>query len=118
MLKPGTYPPLPRIWLAAEAVVTVGATVETGNALLVAAALPAARLPAHVLAVRDEGNGQLVVQLLAGPELRLGDAGNLAVKLAVAAAILPHAADASYIDVSVPTRAVAGYANSQVSGQG
>jgi cell division protein FtsQ len=120
MLKPGSYPPLPRIWLAAETDVAVGATVETGNAVPVAAALPAAHLPARVLAVRDDGAGQLVLQLVGGREVRLGDLSNLAVKLAVAAAVLPHALDAAYVDVSVPSRPVAGYstANSQVSGQG
>jgi cell division protein FtsQ len=122
LLKPGSYPPLPRIWLAAETDVSVGASVQTGNALQVAAALPAAHLPAHVLAVRDDGGGGLVVQLAGGREIRLGDLGNLAVKLAVAAVVLPHAQDALYVDVSVPTRPVAGYTptspNSQVSGQG
>jgi len=122
-LRPGSYPPLPRIWLAAETDVSVGASVETGDAITVAAALPAAHLPAHVLAVRDDGGGQLVVQLPGGREIRLGDVSNLAVKLAVAAAVLPHARDALYVDVSVPTRPVAGYStatpsNSQVSGQG
>ena len=122
LLKPGSYPPLPRIWLAAETDVSVGAPVETGDALRVAAALPSAHLPAHVLAVRDDGGGQLVLQLAGRREIRLGDLGNLAVKLAVVAAVLPHARDALYIDVSVPTRPVAGYsaatANAQVSGQG
>lgn len=121
-LQPGSYPPLPRIWLAAETDVAVGSPVETGDAIRVAAALPAAHLPAHVLAVRDDGGGQLVVQLTGGREVRLGDASNLLVKLAVAAAILPHADGAAYVDVSVPTRAVAGYStvtdNAQVSGQG
>ena len=45
----------------------------------------------------------------------------IAVKLAVAAAILPRSEGALYVDVSVPTRAVAGYATgneSQVSAGG
>jgi cell division protein FtsQ len=125
-LTPGSYPPLPRIWLAAETPVTVGAQVETGNAIPVASALETARFPRHVLAVRGDANGQVVLQLAAGKEVRLGDTTNLAVKLAVAAAVLPHATDARYVDVSVPTRAVAGYpvsrsaalGNSQLSGQG
>jgi cell division protein FtsQ len=120
-LRPGTYPPLPRIWLAAETDVAVGAPVETGEAVTVATALRGAHFPAHVLSVRDAGAGQLVIQLAGGLEIRLGDLSNLAVKLAVAAAIVPKSAGASYIDVSVPTRAVAGYpdgaSNSQVSGQ-
>jgi cell division protein FtsQ len=122
LLKSGSYPPLPRIWLAAETDVSVGASVETGDAVRVAAALPAAHLPAHVLAVRDDGGGQVVLELAGGHEIRLGDLTNLAVKLAVAAVVLPRARDAVYIDVSVPTRPVAGYsttaANAQVSGQG
>ena len=123
VLRPGSYPPLPRIWLAAETEVSVGASVETGDAIRVAGALPAAHVPARVLAVRDDGGGQLVVQLAGGREIRLGDLSNLAVKLAVAAAVLPRAQDALYVDVSVPTRPVAGYStappsNIQVSGQG
>ena len=122
-LRPGAYPPLPRIWVAAETDVTVGASVETGDSIEVAGALRAAHLPAHVLAVRDDGGGQLVVQLAGGREVRLGDLSNLAVKLAVAGTVLPHAQDALYVDVSVPTRPVAGYStdppsNLQVSGQG
>ncbi len=128
-LGAGSYPPLPRIWLAAETEIAVGGTVETGRALLVAAALQAEHPRMHVLAVRDDGNGQLVLQVAGGGEVRLGDTSNLALKLAVAAAILPRAEDALYVDVSVPTRAVAGFQNgstpsssygaeSQVSGQG
>ena len=118
-LAPGSYPPLPRIWLAAETGVTVGARVETGRALTVATVLRTARFPVHVLAVRDDGDGQVVLQVSGGRDVRLGDTANLNVKLAVAAAVLPHATDALYVDVSVPTRAVAGYpADSQPSGQG
>ncbi|HEX3454643.1 MAG TPA: FtsQ-type POTRA domain-containing protein [Gaiellaceae bacterium] len=121
-LRPGTYPPLPRIWLAAETDVTVGAPIETGDAIRVATALRGAHFPAHVLSVQDDGGGRLVIELAGGREVRLGGLSNLAVKLAVAAAIVPQSTGASYIDVSVPTRAVAGYSNgssdSQVSGQG
>ncbi len=132
-LQPGSYLPLPRIWLAAETEVTVGAPVATGDAIRVAAALRDAHFPGRVLSVRDDGGGKLMLQLASGREVRLGDGSNLPVKLAVAAAILPRSVGASYVDVSVPTRAVAGYAssapaptgappaggaNTQVSGQG
>ena len=128
-LGPGSYPPLPRVWLAAETEVAVGGTVETGRALVVAAALKAQHPRMHALAVRDDGDGQLVLQVTGGREVRLGDTSNLALKLAVAAAVLARAQDALYVDVSVPTRAVAGFQNgstppstygaeSQVSGQG
>jgi cell division protein FtsQ len=133
VLQPGSYPPLPRIWLAAETDVTVGATVATGYAVRVADALREAHFPGRVLSVRDDGGGQLVLQLQSGREVRLGDMSNMAVKLAVAAAVLPRSEGAAYVDVSVPTRAVAGYptaapglattvpatpGNTQVSGQG
>lgn len=125
-LEPNSYPPLPRIWLAAETAVTVGAPIETGKALTVATALRTARFPVHVVGIRDDGAGQVVLQVAGGREVRLGDTSNLRVKLAVAAAILPRATDALYVDVSVPTRAVAGYqtgdasasVNPQPSGQG
>jgi hypothetical protein len=45
----------------------------------------------------------------------LGDATNLRLKLAVAARIVPTAAGARYVDVTVPERAVAGY-DSQAAG--
>lgn len=108
-LKEGSYPPLPRIWLAAETDVNVGAYVDAGDALRVAAALPAAHLPVRALAVQDYGGGRLVVQLAGGREIRLGSLANLAVKLAVAAVVLPRARGALYVDVSVPTRPVAGH---------
>jgi cell division septal protein FtsQ len=111
-LAAGSYPPLPRIWLAAETPVTVGAPLETGQALTVATALRTAHFPVHVLAVRDDGDGQVVLQVAGGRELRLGDTSNLRVKLAVGAAVLARATDATYVDVSVPTRAVAGYQSS------
>src|SRR5207245_1537764 len=78
-LEPGSLPPLPRIWLAAETQVTVGSPVATGDAVRVAAALRDARFPGRVLSVRDDGGGQLVLQLASGREIRLGDVSNLAV---------------------------------------
>jgi cell division septal protein FtsQ len=109
VLQPGSYPPLPRIWLAAETDVTVGAPVATGDAVRVAAALRETHFPGRVLSVRDDGGGQLVLQLESGREVRLGDISNMLVKLAAAAAVLPRSEGAAYVDVSVPTRAVAGY---------
>jgi cell division protein FtsQ len=118
-LGAGPYPALPRLWLPAATDVSVGGSIEAPQALQVAAALRGARLP-HVLAVRGVAGHDLVVELVGGRELRLGDASNLALKLAVAAAILPRAEGARYVDVSVPARVVAGYdptsANSQPSG--
>lgn len=120
----GAYPALPRLWLAAETDVAVGGSVRVGDALQVAAALRADRFAPHVLSLHAEGKGQLALELTSGREVRLGDLSNLAVKLAVATAVLPRAPGAAYVDVSVPSRAVAGYStsppadNAQVSGQG
>jgi len=115
-LPPGSYPPLPRIWLAAGTDVTVGAPVATGDAVSVAAALREAHFPGHVMSVRDDGGGQVVLQLESGREVRLGDVSNLHVKLAVAAAVLPRSEGAAYLDVSVPSRAVVGYSTAASPG--
>lgn len=121
-LQTGSYPPLPRIWLAAGTDVNVGAHVATGDAIHVASTLGRVHFPSRVLAVSQDASGQLVLQLGSGREVRLGDLSNLPLKLAVAAAILPRSQGALYVDVSVPTRAVAGYATTatqpQVSSQG
>jgi hypothetical protein len=58
-------------------------------------------------------SGALVFGLRSGLELRLGDASDLALKLAVAARILPLlGGSADYLDVSLPARPVAGSASS------
>jgi hypothetical protein len=61
------------------------------------------------------GDGQLTLVLASGTELRLGDSGDLRLKLSIAKQILPLAGGAAYVDVSVPERPVAGY-KSQVGG--
>ena len=50
-----------------------------------------------------------------GHGVRLGDSGDLRLKLSIAKQILPLAGGAAYVDVSVPERPVAGY-KSQVGG--
>ena len=72
------------------------------------APLAGARFPARV-ADRAGDRQELTLVLRSGLELRLGDAGDLRLKLAVARRILllPGAATAAaYIDVSVPERPV------------
>jgi cell division protein FtsQ len=113
-LRAGSYPPLPRIWLDAGADVTVGAPVDsTADLVRVASLLARFRLPEKVLSVQRSSDGGLALELRGGREVRLGDTSNLPAKLAVAAAILPRATAATYVDVSVPTRVVAGYAVGQ-----
>ena len=78
--------------------------------------LRGAPLPGGVVVV-EAGAKELTLVLASGFQLRLGDGGDLRLKLAIAARILPLATGGSYIDVSVPERPVAS-ADSQVASQG
>jgi cell division septal protein FtsQ len=114
---------LPRVWVGKDAAVKVGAmlTPESGGIAATALApLAGIAFPAHVRAVRAK-ESELTLVLGSGVELRLGDVGDLRLKLAVARQLLllegPQP-DATYIDVSVPERPVVGGGHSQVQGQG
>jgi cell division protein FtsQ len=110
------YPRLPRIWLPASADVSVNATLAGVGAMGVAAVAPLRTLRLNV-PVRQvvAGEGELTLVLGSGTRLRLGDTGDLRLKLAIARKILPLTHGALYVDVSVPERPVAGY-DSQVEG--
>jgi cell division protein FtsQ len=115
-LEKRPYPRLPRIWLPAGVDVAVNSTLGGVGAKGVAAVAPLR--PLHLAAsVRQvlTGDGQLTLELASGTQLRLGDSGDLRLKLAIAKQLLPLTAGAAYVDVSVPERPVAGY-NSQVGG--
>jgi ferric-dicitrate binding protein FerR (iron transport regulator) len=60
-------------------------------------------------------DGELTLVLASGTQLRLGNSGDLRLKLAIAKQLLPLTTGAAYVDVSVPERPVAGY-NPQVGG--
>ena len=110
------YPRLPRIWLPASADISVNATLAGVGAMGVAAVAPLRAL--HLVApVRQvvAGDGELTLVLSSGTRLRLGDTGDLRLKLAIARKLLPLTHGAAYVDVSVPERPVAGY-DSQVKG--
>jgi cell division protein FtsQ len=110
------YPNLPRIWVPASTDVAVNTTLGGPAAMGVAAVAPLRpmRIGASVRQV-DTGNGELTLVLRSGTELRLGDSGDIRLKLAIAKQILPKTSGARYVDVSVPERPVAGY-NPQVAG--
>lgn len=110
------YPHLPRIWLPASADVAVNATLDGAGAMGVAAVAPlrALRIPVGVRQVLT-GDEELTLVLSSGTKLRLGDTGDLRLKLAIARRILPLTHGAAYVDVSVPERPVAGY-NSRLEG--
>jgi cell division protein FtsQ len=110
------YPRLPRIWVPRSVDVAVNADVsgDAVTAVQAVAPLQGMRFPVRVASVRVAG-GVLTLALASGQQIRLGDASDLRLKLAVAARILPLASGAHYLDVSVPDRSVAGF-NSQLSG--
>ncbi len=110
------FPRLPRIWVPRQADIAVDSTLGGPGAKGVAAL--ASLRPLHVRTrVRQVvvADGELTLVLATGTELRLGDSGDLRLKLAIAKQLLPLTAGARYVDVSVPERPVAGY-NPQLAG--
>lgn len=110
---------LPRVWVKNSVPVTPGEHLP-GTVAAAAAALGAVRtgaLPRGVTNVILQ-HGQLTLLLASGFQVRLGDKGDLNLKLAIARRIL-HATGAAgtagYLDVSVPGRSVLS-TNSQVGG--
>jgi len=116
-LERGARRGLPRLWLKRDVKIEVGALLSGDTASAVRAVAPLARkpLPGRVSLVRVTPDALTLVQR-SGLEVRLGDASDLALKLAVARRILPALAGVGgYLDVSVPERPVAGQdLNSQV----
>jgi hypothetical protein len=113
----GTHRTLPRIWLPKTVDVALGATLGTGagaEEVAILAPLHEARLARRVASVH-ETDGQWVYMLRGGLELRVGAPSDLPLKLAIARRILDHTPVSGYLDVSVPTRPVAGL-DTQVSG--
>ena len=114
----------PRFELPGRPNVVPGAFLTDPGARVVLGALAVVpkNFPARIHMVRLEG-GRLTMELRApwgSPELRLAEAVNVKVKLAVAAVVLRSlSADApssvGYVDVSVPERTVVG-SNPQVEG--
>jgi cell division protein FtsQ len=101
---------LPRIWISAGTDLPPGATLAPDSGARAAAALALARRTGFdepIQSVTVTGDS-LAFKLRSGVELRLGASVDLALKLAVAARILPIVgADATYVDVSLPARPVA-----------
>ena len=110
-IETGSQRAFPRIWLTRGVAVRVGGTLPASYtpATRALAAARDERLPRRVKAVRAT-DGELTLVLRRGPEIRLGAATDLGLKVAVATAVFPLADRSSgYIDVSVPERPVAGY---------
>ena len=112
---------LPRVWVPKGTAITVGSTLAAANGGIAAAALaPIARhtFPTGVRFVRSSGS-ELTLVLDSGLEVRLGDIGDLRLKIAIARRILravgAGASTSGYLDVSVPERPVVKASNSQLS---
>jgi cell division protein FtsQ len=115
----GTYPALARVWVPRKADVAVGAFLApaAGGTATRTLAL-AERFPAHI-STATLARGELVFRLRSGLELRLGAPTDVRLKLAIARRALAQLpTGATYVDVSVPERPVAGPDNPQVSSGG
>lgn len=110
---------LPRLWVTQAVPVDVGQNLpaRVAGAAAAAAFAHSVHLPSGVSTIRATSSG-LTLALGNGVEVRLGDDGDLRLKLAIARRILrllggPGAT--GYVDVSVPERPVAD-SNPQVAG--
>jgi cell division septal protein FtsQ len=112
-LTDATTSDLPRIWVADVSVPSTGDVLTADEArrptLVLGAALSADRtLFADIREARDTEDGVVLV-LRSGTEIRLGDADEVGLQLAVAQHVLQAVGPgAAYVDVSVPERAVVG----------
>jgi cell division protein FtsQ len=104
---------LPRLWLPKNVQLSTGETLPLDEGRTAAAAVAPVARRAYPGGVRTvvSGKGALTLVLGEGTELRLGDLGDLRLKLAIARRILHVAAmhgdsAPAYIDVSVPERPV------------
>ncbi len=100
-------PGMPQL-LGAKAVPPPGGTVDAVGAARVAGGLTGLVATATTsVEVTDHG---IVLHLTAGPEVRMGEATQVGVKIRAALAVLDALQDAppAYVDVSVPTNPVAG----------
>lgn len=108
----GASPSLPRIWARRTDDVRLGGRVPSVLLPAVHAVAPLGRVrfPARVASVRPVGD-ELRLRLATGLDVRLGTGDDLVLKLTVAGKVLPLLREgATYLDVSVPERPVAGTA--------
>ncbi len=117
-IRRGVRPGLPRIWVPAKAKVAEGAILtDTAGGVAARTVALTLRTPFHV-GTAEYAAGEVALRLRSGLSLVLGRPTDLRLKLAVARralALLPPGA--TYLDVSVPGRPVAG-ADPQVSSRG
>jgi cell division protein FtsQ len=112
---------LPRVWLRPQTQLEVGEELSAADGAAAAAAVAAARAVGFHFTVRTISGGDdgLALVLPSRFEVRLGDPGDLRLKLTIAGRILSAETSATtqpgYLDVSVPERPVLS-SNSRVEG--
>jgi cell division septal protein FtsQ len=120
MLPHSRLSSLPRLWVKKDVPLTVGQRLpkQVAGAASALAALRGAALPGGVATV-EIAKDAFTLTLGAGLEVRLGDPGDIRLKLAVARRILLQTGAAAtgqgYLDVSLPQRPVLNL-NPQVAG--
>jgi cell division protein FtsQ len=105
----------PRIWVPASVAVAQGEPIDDPGVKTAIDLLASLGRAGHGLRLTNviASNGNLTLVTSSGIELRLGDASQAALKLAVVEKILPNlgpppAGSVAYLDVSVPSRPVSG----------
>jgi cell division protein FtsQ len=107
---------LPRIWVPGHTPVWTGERLDVGGVGAAARAIGLAGTFASRVASATFVDGSLVFHLRSGLELLLGDSAQIRLKVAVAEralAVVP--AGSTFLDVSVPGRAVSGVGSAQVA---
>jgi cell division protein FtsQ len=101
-------PKLPRVWISGRTPVRIGATLAAGSGAAARAVALAGPFASRV-ASATFANGLLVFHLRSGLEVLLGDPADVELKVGVAArALAALPSGSTYLDVSVPGRAVSG----------
>jgi cell division protein FtsQ len=107
-LAPRADPKLPRVWIPGRTSVRIGATLAGGTGAAARAVALAGPFATRV-ASATYANGLLVFHLRSGLEVLLADPVDIELKVGVAArALATLPSGSTYLDVSVPGRAVSG----------
>ena len=108
-LPASALPKYARIWVSTHTLVRTGEELTAPGTAVAARALGLAGAFGSRVASASDTNGALVFHLRSGLELLLGDAGDIKLKIAVAARALPVLpAGSTFLDVSSPGRPVSG----------
>jgi len=108
-LTDSALPRLPRIWISTRTAVRTGAELTAAGAATAARAVGLAGAFAARVASASYTGEEIVFHVRSGPEVLLGDGGDIKLKVAVAGrvlAVLPSGS--TFVDVSNPGRPVSG----------